>query len=153
MALEGKHMDVEARLRRLERENRRLKGAAIVIAGLVGSMALMGQAATPKVADIIRTKRLEVVDATGKLRMLLSVTKQGTPVLANTAMLSLFDAAEQLRLMLDDSPTVVLSDAQDYSVELGVSRLITEKTGTTTKRSAASLVMFGKGNRVIWEAP
>ena len=86
-------MDVESRLAKLERENRVMKWAAIVIAGLVGSMALMGQAATPKVVDEIRTKRLVVVDAAGKARAGLGLV-QGAP------WLSLYDAGGKTRAAL-----------------------------------------------------
>ena len=51
------------------------------------------------------------------------------------------------------SGAVSITDADGYSAVLGKSELVTSATGSRTARSAASLVMFGKDNRVIWSAP
>lgn len=46
-----------------------------------------------------------------------------------------------------------VSDDQGFSADLGVDDLVTPRTGETHKTSAASLVLFDKGDHVIWKAP
>jgi hypothetical protein len=54
-----------------------------------------------------------------------------------------------------DSPTITLSDAQGFKMQLGSTQTVTERTGQTQTTSADSIVMFGKDNehRIIWRAP
>jgi hypothetical protein len=60
----------------------------------------------------------------------------------------------------DIPPSVVISrynvglfDENGFEAELGRTDLVTPRTGETQKRSAASLVLFGKDKNVIWKAP
>ncbi len=59
-------MTLEKRMERLERQNRRLKRAVIgmVAAGL--SLLVMGQTLPPKVHDVVRAKKFEVVRDDGR---------------------------------------------------------------------------------------
>jgi len=50
-------------------------------------------------------------------------------------------------------PVIELTDGQGYSAKLGVTSLVTLKTGETHRTSAASLVLFGKDGEVVWSAP
>jgi hypothetical protein len=52
-----------------------------------------------------------------------------------------------------DRPEMSFTDAEGYQATLGGSDLKNEATGTVTKRSAASLVMFDSKGKVIWSAP
>lgn len=68
-----------------------------------------------------------------------------------------------------DSPTLILSDGSGgtsvdvasvhtydndkFNAFLGRTDTLNPKTGATTKTSAASLTLFGKDGKVIWEAP
>ena len=54
-----------------------------------------------------------------------------------------------------NGPTVSLSDGRGYSTVIGTTGLITPTTGETHQTSAASIVMFGNGEKhhVIWQAP
>ena len=52
----------ETRLEKLERENRRLKGATLVVLAFVGAGLLMGSGGTSEPPEEIRTQRLVVVD-------------------------------------------------------------------------------------------
>jgi len=59
-------MDIEQRLNRLERQNRRMKKGMIgmVVAGF--SLLVMAQASPPKIHDLIRAKKIEVVADNGR---------------------------------------------------------------------------------------
>jgi len=46
-----------------------------------------------------------------------------------------------------------LEGSQGYSIAVGGTELVTPSTGTTTKRSTASIVMFDREKHVVWEAP
>ena len=60
-------MTTEQRLERLERQNGRLKRGMIgmMVAGL--SLLVMGQALPPKVHDVVKAKRFEVVGNDGRV--------------------------------------------------------------------------------------
>lgn len=62
----------ESRLRKLERENRRFRTAAVAILGLAGATVLMGQKSDPPVPDEIRARAFTVVDEQGKDRATFS---------------------------------------------------------------------------------
>ncbi len=70
-------MTIEQRMERVERQNQRLKKGmfAIVLAGI--SLLVMGQAAPPKVHDLIRAKKIEVVSLNEQTRIELK-TFEGT---------------------------------------------------------------------------
>jgi hypothetical protein len=48
---------------------------------------------------------------------------------------------------------LTVHDPNGFETILGNIDLVTERTGETHKTSAASLVLFGKGNKVLWQAP
>jgi hypothetical protein len=52
-----------------------------------------------------------------------------------------------------DGPSLTLSDKEGFEASLGVSSLVTAKTGETHRTSAASVVLFGKDKKVLWSAP
>lgn len=60
-----------------------------------------------------------------------------------------------MHLSAGGTPTIELSDAQGYSMDIGSTNLVAPRTGDTSQTSAASIVMFGndKKHRVIWSAP
>jgi len=70
-------MDIEQRLNRLERQNKRLKKGMIgmVVAGF--SLLVMAQASPPKIHDLIRAKKIEVVSDNGRKVILLESWKLG----------------------------------------------------------------------------
>jgi hypothetical protein len=104
------------RLERLERAHRRLKGFAL--AALVIVTALATIYATQPVSRKITAHRFEVVDDSGKLRVVIDATG-AMPGIA------LFDVQHNVRALVGvdplDSPSIVLSDALGKSrVSLGV---------------------------------
>jgi hypothetical protein len=48
---------------------------------------------------------------------------------------------------------IKVSDNQGFNATLGITDLVTPRTGESHKTSAASLVMFDKNKSVIWKAP
>jgi hypothetical protein len=53
----------------------------------------------------------------------------------------------------EEGPSVFLQDEAGYETMIGNGSLETIKTGSMEKRSAASVVLFGKDKKVIWSAP
>ena len=51
------------------------------------------------------------------------------------------------------NPHLTITDVEGFKSSLGVTGLVTPKTGETHQTSAASLVMFNKKGNVIWQAP
>lgn len=60
-----------------------------------------------------------------------------------------------LGVSLSDEPQISLFDAQGFTMDLGSTNTVTQKTGETQQTSAASIIMFGNGKKhlVIWQAP
>lgn len=50
-------------------------------------------------------------------------------------------------------PSLTLNDADGFETDIGGTNLVTPSTGEKYATSAASIVMFGKGKKVIWQAP
>jgi hypothetical protein len=69
-------MDLQARVERLERANRRLKGIGTAVAVLAGASLLMGQNPAQKPA-VLEAEKFVVVDNRGKPRAALGVSKGG----------------------------------------------------------------------------
>lgn len=55
--------------------------------------------------------------------------------------------------IVSDEPSISLFDAQGFQMDLGSTGKINARTGATEQTSAASIVMFGKDEKVIWQAP
>jgi hypothetical protein len=66
---------MEERLDRLERENRRLKRAGVVVLALIGAVVLMGHVVGEKV---IEAERFVLLDSSGQPRAVLAVAKSGS---------------------------------------------------------------------------
>lgn len=52
-----------------------------------------------------------------------------------------------------DAPRIKVMDAEGFETHIGSTDLIVTQTGTTSKTSAASVVLFDKGKKVLWSAP
>lgn len=123
----------------------------------------------PTVADVVRARLFEVVDAAGKastvvspsylslydaagnLRMSLS-TDAGMP------RLWLYDATPAVRVSLGltarGSPSLEFRDKSGKSrAVLGSTSLETRRTAEATMRPESSLVLFDQDEKVIWKAP
>jgi hypothetical protein len=175
--------DLEARLAKLERQNRRWKYLAFLCLVLAGSGFLLAQAprkspsATPAPAtragsfDTLVVHRLELRDNAGKLLGLWDVGDEGSLLaLYDTggkprAALALFHEVPRLTLhgtagearaeltAGDLGPDLTLVDAQGFQAVVGVTELERPATGESHKTSAAAVTLFGKDGKVIWRAP
>jgi hypothetical protein len=171
--------ELEIRLAKLERQNRRLKRLGLLFSLLAGSGFLLAQAsckrpgaapapATPAATyDTLVVHRLELRDKAGKLRGLWTVGDTDTIlVLCNAAGMphaSLGVDADGPDLMLLGEPgkgqtwlaqdTFSVTDAQGFKAVVGVTETETIKTGESHTTSAAAVTLFGKDGKVIWRAP
>jgi hypothetical protein len=103
--------NLAARVDKLERENRRLKGGvgvviALLTLGLVGTWFLTRREPAPAVPDEIQTRKLVVVDSNGKQRVSLGTFEHGPGI-------SLFDDNGRARLVMrwaEGAPGIFLLD-------------------------------------------
>jgi len=171
--------DLEARLEKLERQNRTLKRLGLLFLLIAGSGFLLAQAscqrpgaapgaATPAVTyDTLVVHRLELRDKAGKLRGLWTVGNDG-PLLvlcdpAGKPRAALGVDADGADLMLLGAPgkgqtwlaqdTFSVTDAQGFKAVVGVTQTETTKTGESHTTSAAAVTLFGRDGKVIWRAP
>jgi hypothetical protein len=171
--------EVEARLAKLERQNRRLKRLGLLFLLLAGSGFLLAQAsckrpgaapgaATPAATyDTLVVHRLELRDKAGKLRGVWEATNEGSrlelrdaigypraalSVFASGPALDLTDPTGFPRVKLTEH-CLRLVDAQLFWAVVGVTDLQTIRTGESHTTSAAAVTLFGKDGKVIWRAP
>lgn len=93
-----------------------------------------------------------LLDAQGNLRAAMGVAPDGTPSIG------LSDAQGYPRVgmvLTPGGPGIWLSDPQGFSMDLGNTGIIRERTGETQQTSPASITMFGNDekHRVLWKAP
>jgi len=151
---------VHARLEKLERQNRRMKGIGFAVLLVFGSAFLMGQAApTPKV---IKAERFEVVDANGKGRAVLAVYPD------RSAGLTIFGVNGKPRATLgvqpsqtpsidpSDIPRLSLIDANGKErVSLRLDFLgsgLAQNDANGKPRSALGLTSTGHPHLYLWDA-
>jgi hypothetical protein len=212
----SKSETIEQRLRKLERQNRRLKLSGIAGLLIVGTFVVMGQASWQGMPAAVKARSLVLVDANGatrarlfmstiaggpeldlydengKSRVMLAETangpalvffdeKQSSKVILNwspfvgpeldlfgtggkgKATLDVAAGGPQLFLndasgtadlhVLSDGPALGLVDLNGFEANIGITDLLIPKIGETRKTSAASVVLFGKDQKVIWQAP
>lgn len=96
-----------------------LAAIGMIIGHLVApylSSAVTAAVAASVSADGLSTKSLEIADATGRRRILLTTTTEGSPAIW------FFDGAGKARLNLglygDDSPFIVLNDDNERAVQI-----------------------------------
>ena len=66
----------------------------------------------------------------------------------------MFAGGERTYLKLEDKQaTFELYDKAGFKTMVGTTDLLTPQTGESHRTSAASLVMFGKDDKVLWSAP
>jgi len=173
-------MDINVRLEKLERENRRMKKIGIAAIVFASVLFISGQAKSNKVVE---ANEFRLLDASGKERASLHVfhgqaelsigsdvllgtdpngpflimgpsTGKGTMTL-NPDNLSLEGPVGKFIVTLDESdgPNLTIEDNEGYSSVLGRSDLVQTKTGKKEQTPAASLVLFAKDKKVLWAAP
>ncbi len=159
------------RLNELERQNRRLRRAGLVILIGLAALLVMGQARTPRIvkADEVVAHKLTLRDDHGRPVAVLDVTKEGPGLVlgdaasdARAALLITEDGPALILRhgksranlwLLQDGPSLKIVDAEGFETVVGSTDLVTDRTGEQRKRSAASAVMFNNEGKVIWSAP
>jgi hypothetical protein len=172
-------LDLEGRLAKLERQNRRWKYLGSPFRLLARSIFLLAKvlrkrlsaassAAKPTaVYDTLVVRRLELRDKAGNLRagwsaeddgsllMLLDPAgkvRAGLTMTAKGPGLTLYDPAGKIRAELSED-SLEITDAQQFRAVVGVTALGTIATGESDTTSAAAVTLFGKDGKVIWRAP
>jgi hypothetical protein len=106
-------------------------GVVLLVGGRVWHPATVAaQSKQQAVADVVRARSFEVVDAAGKVTATLGVLPGGT-----SPALLLWDTAGNLR------------------VTLGPIAYADLKTGAIINRPESSLLLFDKDRKVLWQAP
>ena len=160
---------IVSRLERLEKQNRWLKRVCVVSLLLPACIVVMAQANR---REAVEAESFVLKDAQGTKRAELAMGR-------DDASLFFFDAKGQQTSRLSDGflflvtpegssktqvgyvilsmangePSVILRDRDGFSATLGVADMVVQRIGEQHKTSAASLTLFGKGDKVIWSAP
>ena len=128
------------RLGRLERENRRLKVAGLMVLTLLGSLVVMGQARPPAT---VHAQEFVIVDKAGKQLGRIGVGDDGLPILT---MRGKDDTIRVLVSVYDDGTALMSLGA----LPLGsISRLAIG----TDENGDPALVMRDAGGNITWKAP
>lgn len=163
---------IVSRLKRVERDNRRMKGAGLVVLLLAGSLLVMAQSQPTRT---VVTNKLLIKDTKGKVRaelgvldatVYLSFYDSGGAVLAGLGLngdenKSYIDLSSKGQLnamhlqVTSGKPTIELLDEKGFRTTLGVTSTVTPRTGEKHETSAASITMFSndKDKTVVWQAP
>ena len=146
-------MNVEQRLARLERANRRMKRIGALVL-LMAAVVLLSGAAKGKDLQHLEVGSLTLKDTDGKVRASLTVNVIGS------VRLVLSDKAGKTRAGLyvgvDGSPALVLYDKGRrtlFAATLGVATTVDKRTGAKTKTTAGALTLYDAKGDVLWQAP
>src|SRR5215472_18592030 len=139
--------EINARLERLERENRRMKKIGIVAVVFASVLFISGQAKTNKVVE---ANEFVLKDGNGKARARLSMftLSENTLMQKDIPNLSFYDAEGHPRIFIAAESPIYLVIPR---------RLVGQTRGTTNGKDgqtpAASLVLFGKDKNLLGSAP
>ncbi len=167
------------RLDKVERENRRLKRAGVLVLAVIAAVVLMGQATPSKVVE---APKFVLRDASGRVHAVLGtvnkravslalITKNGKPRVVlgvssdGSLSLSFYDKDVNRRAVLglraDDSPDLSLLDkdgklrARLSLNDEGSATLVFTDSGGEISASLirTRLAFFDRDGKVIWSAP
>jgi hypothetical protein len=133
------------RVAKLEAQNRRLKKAGIAALFIAMAVLTMGQAKPDRTIDVdsitaakISARVIELREGSNTVKILLP----------GSIIVSEKDKAN-VNISTSDGPSLVLNDMDGFETALGVTSLVTTKTGESHKTSAASVVLLGKDHKVL----
>ena len=141
-------MNLEERVNRLERQNRRLKMAGLIALLALLSVVLMGQAET--VPDVIKAKNFVLLDDKGTVRGGMGVTSHGS-------LIQLYDPKGTARATLGSQngpagTALTLYDEKGaIRATLGVEQI--GVLGVKMTRSENSLVLFNADGKIVHLVP
>jgi hypothetical protein len=154
--------NIEARLEKLERSNRRLTVACIFFL-LCLTVFFSAAAAQHSEKVVIEANEIRIKGTSGKASVLINssglvVSDPQTENILDAVSIStegilLFGNKQMANLTVKGGPALELTDARGFKSTLGVTRLTVTRTGADETTSAASLVMFDEKGKVIWRQP
>ena len=170
-------MDIERRVERLERENRRLKVAGGAVVAVLLTVALVGAVMPQEIPEIIEARGFRVIDADGTMRVLMTaeailysdesgqlrvgMTADGigygdengeVRVFMNADAIAYADENGTLRASMTAEGISYFDENDNGRVQLGRAEIVTPSTGAETTYPAAVVLYDAEGN-VIWRAP
>jgi hypothetical protein len=169
-----------SRLEQVEKENRRMKQVALGVTVVACSVFMMGQA-RPNPNKIIEAENFVVKDASGKVRAVFGMNysdQKGASLILGSdgsyggtgaekyvvrihggdrAWLNMgsADGAEAINGVVspDFASDLTVYDKDGYKTDIGITDLVTPRTGVKHHTSASSIVMSSKEKTVLWSAP
>jgi len=142
---ESSQESLAIRVAKLEAQNRRLKKAGIAALFIAMAVLTMGQAKPDRTIDVdsitaakISARVIELREGSNTVKILLP----------GSIIVSEKDKAN-VNISTSDGPPLVLNDMDGFETALGVTSLVTTKTGESHKTSAASVVLLGKDHKVL----
>lgn len=143
-------LNILVRLEKVEKQNRNLKRGGLVAMLLVAMPIIMGQATSDRAieADSVKAGKIfadliQLSDKEGNTALLMpgfiTVQTKGNLVFISSSP--------------NDGPSVRVIDKDGFETTVGVTALVTPKTGAQQQTSAASVTLFSKDKRVLWSAP
>jgi hypothetical protein len=113
---------LERRIEKVERENRRLKIAALIAVLCLGGALSLGAAANPPQQQKLEAETIVLRDAEGKTRIVLGVDKEGPGI-------AFLDAKGKLRMNLGLAKEGPALDLLDAAEQPRATLLLTEDQG------------------------
>lgn len=145
--------EIVTRLERLERDNRRLERAGVALLVMLAAMTTIY--ATRPVPDTIKAHHFDVVDSNGIVQASMGLSIKGEPTIGLMNWQAKGVGGLQMSVSSEGAPSIVLTDAQGFMMDLGSTGTLIGEAAHTRHASAASIVMCGKDkeHHVIWKAP
>lgn len=157
---------IVSRLERVEKQNRWLKKACMVSLLLPACIVVMAQANR---RETVEAESFVLKDAKGNKRAELTMGRED-------ASLFFFDAQGRQTSHLSDgfvflvdpetakpgyvmlaagqsSPSITVQDSEGFTATLGVTETVTKRNREKRTKSAASLILFDKDQKILWSAP
>ena len=172
---------LEERLQKLERGNRNLKRVWVGTLILVASILLTAFSQEEKAAEEVKARQFTLVnsegnklarlhatpsvsgvglsyyDENGNQRATFYVNDSGSGLsflgVGGDVLERYLDPPIQMHWEIGKGPSLTLRDAAGFKTVIGTVELVTTTTGEEHKTSAASIRMFDKEGKVIWQAP
>jgi hypothetical protein len=146
---------LSARVEKLEKQNKLFKRAALALLLLPAAFVVMGQAKPDRNidADTVKVGAINARMIYANMVELRDEQNGTTTVLLPGFMTVGTKDKGFASINVLDGPSLSLTDKEGFQAVLGVSSLVTPRTGETHQTSAASLVLFDKDKSVLWSAP
>ncbi|OFV99187.1 MAG: hypothetical protein A3F68_00590 [Acidobacteria bacterium RIFCSPLOWO2_12_FULL_54_10] len=162
-------ISLASRVEKLERQNRRMKQAATAACILVAAVIFLGQSPAP--GRSVEAQEFVLTDSNGTARARLGL-RSDVPglilydesgekaraflgVVGDGPGLYLSDADGKVRAMLkvtENQPAIVLSDTDGFKTQIGHSILEAEDPADDKETSAATVVLSGQSQTLVWDA-